>query len=271
MQQLRRRQRICFTDRLKSGETRTVVGSIEYSGQTKIQQIQVLKTRQFGKMLILGNEIQLAERDQRIYHRYLVKPGLEALKRCLERPIRSLVLGGADGYSLDLLTRDACVGTITLVDHDSELVELFATGPLGQMFKTSDAFADKRVSIQFHDVYDYLRRLSKPAFDFVIFDLTDDWWESNHAAKALKILASRSRDDLVISLNAGTGGNSIERITRSGLEIVGVWSIPIPSFGEPWWCVLATLKGSSFLRQLGHHWLIEQYGKNRFQVRVAGK
>jgi len=57
------------------------IDSALYTGRTKFQSIEVLKSPSFGKLLVLDGKIQSSEVDEFIYHELLVHP------RCLLTPI----------------------------------------------------------------------------------------------------------------------------------------------------------------------------------------
>jgi spermidine synthase len=248
------RRLIQFRDRLGDGTTREIEGVLRYVNVTELQSVRVLDSSEYGTMLILDDELQLATSDQEIYHRYLVRPGLDVLANALGSPKGVLILGGADGFSLDIVAQSAHVGAITLVDHDKELVKLFAGGPLGKIFNTASAFADARVELQYQDAFQYVLNLSERLYDFIIIDLTDDWIECENAARMLHSLSEGHNERLLISMNAGTNADAVDVVRGSGLEIIALWSIPIPSFGEPWWCVLAAPKGQSQTFHLDVAW-----------------
>ena len=128
--------------------------------------------------LYLNGRLQFASNDERIYHAYLTSPAMLATYR----RDRLLVLGGGDGLALrDLLRWDP--ESVTLVDIDAELVELFSgTDPDAPAWLSralvelnEDAFADPRVAVTRADAFIEVERLAAEgeSFDVVVVDLPD--------------------------------------------------------------------------------------------------
>ena len=54
------------------------IESALYSGRTKFQSIEILKSPSFGKLLVLDGKIQSSEADEFVYHELLVHPPMLA-------------------------------------------------------------------------------------------------------------------------------------------------------------------------------------------------
>ena len=128
--------------------------------------------------LYLNGRLQFASNDERIYHAYLTSPAMVASYR----RERLLVLGGGDGLALrDLLRWNP--ESVTLIDIDAELVELFsgqdpdAPGWLSRALVelNEDAFSDPRVAVTQADAFIEVERLAAESenFDVVVVDLPD--------------------------------------------------------------------------------------------------
>ncbi len=52
------------------------IEEVLYSGQTKFQSIEIIRTGSFGKCLVLDSKIQSSEIDEFIYHEALVQPAM---------------------------------------------------------------------------------------------------------------------------------------------------------------------------------------------------
>jgi len=134
------------------------------SRRSEFQQIDVIENQHFGRMLFLDKDLQIAERDARVYNRALVGPLIDA--NC--RLDRVLILGGGDGGVLaEVLTHEP--GSVTLVDIDSEVIRIsreFLAAICG------DAFDRPNVEVLIDDAHDYLDRVAGQRFDAVIYDLT---------------------------------------------------------------------------------------------------
>jgi len=128
--------------------------------------------------LYLNGRLQFASNDERIHHAYLTSPAMVATYR----GERLLVLGGGDGLALrDLLRWNP--ESVTLVDIDAELVELFsgkdpdAPAWLSRALVelNENAFDDPRVTVTQADAFIEVERLAAEGenFDVVVVDLPD--------------------------------------------------------------------------------------------------
>ena len=52
------------------------IEEVLYSGQTKFQSIEIIRSGSFGKCLVLDGKIQSSEVDEFIYHEALVQPSM---------------------------------------------------------------------------------------------------------------------------------------------------------------------------------------------------
>ncbi|HHT9120786.1 MAG TPA: polyamine aminopropyltransferase [Candidatus Hypogeohydataceae bacterium YC41] len=136
---------------------------ILYTGRSAFQEIVVAETLNFGRCLILDNEVQCAERDEFIYHEALIHPAL-ALHPC---PKRVAIIGGGEGASLRETLRHKTVEKAVMVDIDREVVEC-AKRYLPTFH--NGAFADRRSEVLYMDGRKYLED-SKEPFDAVIIDI----------------------------------------------------------------------------------------------------
>jgi spermidine synthase len=61
--------------------------------KTRVAQVTVMETPDFGKVVLIDGEIQSSAADQKFYHQALCRPALAA---CQGDPKRVLVLGGGE-------------------------------------------------------------------------------------------------------------------------------------------------------------------------------
>lgn len=76
--------------------------------------------------LFLNNNLQFSSRDEYRYHEALVHPGMSTLPGAR----RVLVLGGGDGLAVREILKYPQVESVTLVDLDPAMTQLFSTAPL---------------------------------------------------------------------------------------------------------------------------------------------
>jgi len=133
-----------------------------FSKRSRYQQIDIIENENFGRVLFLDKDVQIAEIDSHIYSWNMISPILEAGKRLN----KVAILGGGDGGILhDLLKYNP--GKVVLIDIDEEVIKA-ARRYLRRI--CHNAFDDPRVKIVIADVNKYLEK--RHGFDAIIYDLT---------------------------------------------------------------------------------------------------
>jgi spermidine synthase len=133
--------------------------------RTAIQDVEIVETPSYGTMLILDGVIQSAEDDEHSYHEALVHPGMIAHAN----PREVLIVGGGEGATLREVLRYRSVERATMVDIDSQLIEL-CKAHLDDWHQNS--FDDPRAEVIIADGREYLETTDR-TFDVVICDITD--------------------------------------------------------------------------------------------------
>jgi spermidine synthase len=139
--------------------------SFLFTGRTAFQEVAILDTQEYGKMLVIDGRTQSAEEDEYIYHEALVHPAMLTHPE----PRQVLIIGGGEGASLREVLRYRTVERVVMVDIDRELVELCQKW-LPEWHQ--GAFQDPRVELVFTDGKDYIEHTST-TFDVVIVDICD--------------------------------------------------------------------------------------------------
>ena len=143
----------------------TRIRRVVYEGRTKFQQVEILDTEIFGRVLRLDGKTQSSQSDEYVYHEALVHPVM------LHHPAprRVFIGGGGEGATLREVLRHRSVESVVMVDLDEEVVELckehLPTWHQG-------AFDDPRVELRHEDAHSYLENTTEP-FDVMILDLVD--------------------------------------------------------------------------------------------------
>lgn len=130
---------------------------------TEKQEVDLLETPKWGKMLFLDGCLQSTTKDEVIYHNALVHPLLHSLKN----REKILILGGGEGATAREVLRWPVFSTI-MVDYDRELVEHMKSHGI-EWHK--GAFYDLRLKVAYECAWSYMRK--GYTFDAVIIDLTD--------------------------------------------------------------------------------------------------
>ena len=135
-----------------------------YSAKSAFQDITLVETEDFGRVLLLDGVIQTTERDEFIYHEMLVHVPLCAHAE----PKNVLVVGGGDGGCVREALRHETVARVTLVEIDQMVVDCcreFLPSIAGKL-------DDPRVEVRIEDGVKFIEGREK-AFDVILVDSTD--------------------------------------------------------------------------------------------------
>lgn len=134
---------------------------------SEFQNIKILETEEFGRILLLDNHIQLATRDEHAYHESLVQIPLLNL----QAPQKALVVGGGDGGVLRELTKNKSLKQIDMVEIDQSVVDLCREN-LPTL--SNNAYQDSRVNLYIEDAFAFVKN-STDHYDLIIIDATDTY------------------------------------------------------------------------------------------------
>jgi len=135
-----------------------------FSEESEFQQIDVVETDGFGRMLFNDSIAMVSERDEWVYHEMIahvpmfVHPSVQ----------RVLVIGGGDGGTVREVLRHPSVQSVHLVEIDPLVVEA-CREHLPTMSKALD---DPRVTVTIADGVEFVR-VTDERYDLVIVDSTD--------------------------------------------------------------------------------------------------
>lgn len=136
-----------------------------FSGRSPYQQVDILETHDYGRMLLLDGLVMVTERDEFVYHDMLVHPALFTHPR----PQKVLVIGGGDGGSIREIVKHPQVEQAVLCEIDDMVVEQSKYW-LPTMACRLEGHPKVRVEIA--DGVAYIR--NRPGeFDVILVDSTD--------------------------------------------------------------------------------------------------
>jgi spermidine synthase len=221
-------------------ESQLYADQIIHAESTAYQRIVVTRWRDDVR-LFLNNNLQLSSHDEYRYHEALVHPGLGSLPQAR----RVLVLGGGDGFAVREILKYPQIETVTLVDLDPAMTQLFATSPLLTTLN-GNSLSSPKVRVVNTDALIWLEA-NREAFDFIVVDFPDP---SNFALGKLYSTAFYRLLDRAIAPQ----GLAVVQATSplyaresywtvvQTIESVGLSASPyhalVPSFGE-WGFILA--------------------------------
>ncbi len=132
--------------------------------QTAYQELAVLDTFQFGKMLVLDGMVQTTDIDEFVYHEMIAHVPM----RIHPNPTDVLVIGGGDGGAIREVCKYPSLKRATLVEIDDQVVQASR-----RFFpQISSSLTDPRVEIVHADGVEYIRSFHE-TFDVVIVDSTE--------------------------------------------------------------------------------------------------
>ncbi len=135
-----------------------------YRGRSAFQELLVLETVDFGRMLVLDGVVQTSERDEYVYHEMLTHLPLVAHGAARE----VLIIGGGDGGMLEEVLKHR-VDRVTLVEIDPQVIEVsrrYLPAICGR------AFEDDRTRLIVGDGARFVTETTD-RFDLVIVDSSD--------------------------------------------------------------------------------------------------
>ncbi|WP_349815917.1 polyamine aminopropyltransferase [Curvibacter sp. CHRR-16] len=221
-----------------------------YAQTTPYQRIVVTNAPGEGRLglrLFLNGNLQFAQRDEYRYHEALVHPILSALPGAWGAPtLRVAVLGGGDGMAVREILRYPGVASVTLVELDPAMTQLFSTAP-ELVALNHGALRSPKVRVVNTDAFGWLQASSE-VFDAIVVDFPDP---TNFAIGKLYTSAFYALLDQHLSASGfaviQTTSPLVARksywTVAHTLQAVGLRTVPyhahVPSFGE-WGYLIAS-------------------------------
>jgi spermidine synthase len=213
------------------------VDTVYYAGRSEFQQVAVISTPVFGKMLVLDGDTQSSQGDEKIYHESLVHPALAGASDRGE----VLILGGGEGATLREVLRHPGVRRCTMVDIDGLVVDLSKK----YLPEWSDgAFDDRRANVIVGDALAYMREHDE-RYGVIVSDLTEPLEDSPSNLlfneDVFRLIKSRLADGGIYVLQASTAAFhnlslhcKMSRSLRRHYRHVTSFSQYVPAFDTDW-------------------------------------
>lgn len=204
--------------------------------KTDKQEVDLVVSPHWGKMLFLEGVLQSTTRDEVIYHNALVHP----LLHTLYNKSRVLILGGGEGATAREVLRWNSVATVHMVDYDREFVEFMKNN--GNDW-SKGSFKNWRLTLGYEDAWAFMRKSHE--YNAVIIDLTDpDLNSQDWKGLLMNVMKSVKTTMGGFVMNAGLylpwDTDDINRIIKLVKEIIDpdfkyyVYTVFIPSFNGEW-------------------------------------
>ncbi|MBO9200902.1 MULTISPECIES: polyamine aminopropyltransferase [Niastella] len=224
-----------FSERIMNySETLTYNDHVIFATSSPYQRIVLTKNKREMRLFLNGN-LQFSSADEYRYHEALIHPGLQAV----QQPQKVLVLGGGDGLAVREILKYPSITSITLVDLDKKMTQLFSTNHLlTQLNKGS--LNNAKVKVLSEDAFLFLKSNTNK-FDFIVIDFPDP---SNFSIGKLY-------------------SNSFYRLLYQALADGGVAVIQSTSpyvAPKSFWCIDETIRSVGF-HTAPYHNLVPSFGE----------
>jgi spermidine synthase len=229
-----------FSDAILSYSEKKLYGeNVVLSKSSKYQRIVLTHEREDYR-LYLNNNLQFSTLDEHRYHEILVHPAMSFSKKVDS----VLILGGGDGMAVREVLKYDEVKSITLVDLDNEMTNLFKNNKLLSRFN-GNSLSSKKLKIVNQDAFVWLKKCCVK-YDVVLIDFPDP---SNFSLGKLYSTFFYS---------------SLKKNLKK--ETVVVVQSTSPYFApKSFWCINATLK-ECFKETKPYHIYLPSFGEWGFSI-----
>ena len=135
-----------------------------FEGDSSYQNVKIIETEGFGKMLINDHIVMTCERDEFIYHEMIAHVPMFSHPN----PQSALIIGGGDGGSARELLKHKGLRQLVLVEIDSMVISACRK----HLKSLSASFEDPRLELKIEDGADFISR-QREAFDIILIDSSD--------------------------------------------------------------------------------------------------
>lgn len=140
------------------------IKQVLYHRKSQYQDVLVLDTLRFGRMLVLDGCVMTTERDEFVYHELISHPALLTVNN----PQSVCVVGGGDGGTVREVLKHPTVERVVLAEIDQDVIDVCKEFFPGH----TSGLTDPRVDIQVGDGFEYLKQ-HPGEFDVILSDSTD--------------------------------------------------------------------------------------------------
>jgi len=132
--------------------------------KTPFQELAVLDTVEFGRMLVLDNVIQTTIKDEFVYHEMITHVALNTHAK----PVKVLIIGGGDGGAVREVVKHRPVEKVVLCEIDGAVV----AASKKYLPEISCALESNKAEVVIDDGIKHVRN-NKNTYDIIIIDSTD--------------------------------------------------------------------------------------------------
>ena len=210
------------------------VKDVLYEGRSKFQRIEIIRNRDYGRVLLLDGLVQTTEKDEFYYHEMLVHPAMASHPR----PDRVLIIGGGDGGALREVLKHP-VEKAWLVEIDGKVIEACR-----EHFPWLRAtFRDPRAELVVEDGNVFVDKV-RGKFDVILVDSSDPVGPSTvlHQEAFYRKLKTKLAPGGIIAAQAGSLMLHLDSHARKGAFLrkifrhAALYLGPVPTYPVGMWC-----------------------------------
>jgi len=202
--------------------------------KTPFQDLAVLDTVEFGRMLVLDDVIQTTIKDEFVYHEMITHVALNTHVK----PVKVLIIGGGDGGAVREVVKHQSVEKVVHCEIDGAVIEASKK----YLPEISCALEHHKVEIVVDDGIKHVRN-NKKSYDLIIVDSTDPVGPAEglfSAAFYRDIFDSLNEDGIFVAQTESPffNGSLIQRIYK---DISGIFPVTrlflanVPSYPGGLW------------------------------------
>lgn len=135
-----------------------------HTEQTEFQDLAMIETEQWGKMLVLDGMVMTTDKDEFVYHEMITHLAMNTHPN----PKRALVVGGGDGGAIREILKYPSIETAVLAEIDGRVIEVSKE----YLPEIAGKLSDPRVDVQVVDGIQYIHD-NKNSFDVILVDSTE--------------------------------------------------------------------------------------------------
>ena len=135
-----------------------------FTGRSPYQEVAVIDTAEFGRMLVLDGQVQATVREEYIYHEMIAHVPLFTHPH----PARVLVIGGGDGGTVREVVKHKAVAQVEMVEIDGMVVDACRR----YLPETAAELDNPRVHVQIGDGLAHVKN-ARGKYDMIIVDCSE--------------------------------------------------------------------------------------------------
>jgi len=208
-----------------------------FKGHSTYQKIEVFDSYDFGRLLVLDDIVNVAEKDEFIYHEMMAHIPLFTHPN----PEKVLVIGGGDGGLVREIAKHPQVNQIDLVEIDPAVINTSKR----YLPKVAQGFKESRLHIFLEDGSHYVKNTSN-VYDIIFIDSPDPvgagkrLFQKTFYSNCFRAL----KDDGIVTAHSETPTfkkevrimKSIYRKFNQLFPLVQMFTACVPSYSIGMWC-----------------------------------